>query len=67
LLYRKDAFAKTSLQLADQNLERLKRQQWLEEFPRGSQLLTYLYRILLVCEADVDVAPLVRTVFERAA
>jgi hypothetical protein len=38
----------------------------LEEFPRGSDLLSYLFKITLACEADLTVVELLRRVFARA-
>lgn len=36
----------------EENIERIRNQQWLEEFPRGATLLTYLYKVLVCCESD---------------
>lgn len=35
------------------NLEKIRNEQWLGEFPRGAHLLTYLYKILMCCESDL--------------
>lgn len=35
------------------NLEKIRSEQWLNEFPKGARLLTYLYRIMLASEADL--------------
>lgn len=45
------------------NLDLVRRMQWLEEFPRGASLLTYLYRILLSVEADHTLNELLHTIF----
>ena len=67
LLYQRDAFTAANLQeQLEENLERIRRQQWLEEFPRGAKLLTYLYRIMLACEADLQVIDLLRQIFAQS-
>ena len=54
LLYKK-TFNARNLKFLEQDLEHIRKKQWLEDFPRGSALLTYLYRITLACEADLQV------------
>ena len=47
-------FTNENLQIEfTKNLERITNQQWLEEFPRGADLLSYLYKILMCCESDL--------------
>ena len=50
----------------EENLEKIRSQQWLNEFPRGAKLLTYLYRIMLASEADLQVIDLLRRIFGAA-
>lgn len=45
------------------NLERIRSQQWLEEFPRGSSLLSYLYKIMMCCESDLQAVQMLRKIF----
>ena len=67
LLYKRNTFSTNNLQVQlEANLEKIRRKQWLEEFPRGSTLLTYLFRITLACEADLTVVELLRRIFARA-
>jgi len=66
LLYKRNTFTTENLQeQLEKNLEKIRRKQWLEEFPKGSRLLTYLYRITLACEADLTVVELLRRIFSR--
>ena len=59
-------FTKANLQKEfDANLELIKSRQWLEEFPRGSKLLTYLYKILMCCESDLQAVKMLRRIFSR--
>lgn len=67
LLYQRNTFTTANLQVQlEANLDKIRRKQWLEEFPKGSTLLTYLYRITLACEADLTVVELLRRIFARA-
>jgi hypothetical protein len=47
-------------------LEKIRNKQWLEEFPRGASLLTYLYKILMCCESDLQAVDLLRTIFRSS-
>ena len=47
-------------------MEKIRTEQWLNEFPRGAKLLTYLYRIMLASEADLQVIDLLRRIFSAA-
>lgn len=49
----------------EKNLEKIRNQQWLGEFPRGAHLLTYLYRILMCCESDLQAVQLLRDIFRK--
>ena len=48
------------------NLSQLKNEHWLESFPRGANLLSYLYKILLSCEADYQLNALLRKLFSQS-
>lgn len=59
-------FTKANLQAEfEANLERIRQNQWLEEFPRGAHLLTYLYKILMCCESDLQAVDMLRRIFSR--
>jgi hypothetical protein len=47
------------------NLEKIRNEQWLGEFPRGAHLLTYLYKILMCCESDLQAVHLLRDIFRK--
>ena len=67
LLYKRSAFTAENLQeQLEENLEKIRRKQWLETFPRGAALLTYLYRIMLACESDRQVIDLLRRIFAQS-
>jgi hypothetical protein len=51
--------------ISQANLDLVRRMQWLEEFPRGAMLVTYLYRILLSVEADHTLNELLHTIFRQ--
>ena len=54
LLYQRNALTADNLkEQLRENLEKIRSEQWLNEFPRGAKLLTYLYRIMLASEADL--------------
>ena len=54
LLYQRNALTAENLQeQMEENLEKIRTEQWLNDFPRGAKLLTYLYRIMLACESDL--------------
>lgn len=36
---------------------------WLKKFPKGAQLLNYLYKIILCCESDLQAIELLRKIF----
>ena len=38
---------------------------WIQEFPKGSNLLSYLYNILVSLESDLSVIDMVRSLFQR--
>ena len=60
-------FTAINLQMEfEKNLEIIRNQSWLEEFPRGTPLLTYLYKILVCCEADLQAVGLLRTIFSKS-
>ena len=40
---------------------------WAKQFPRGAKLLSYLYRILLCSESDLQSVDLLRRIFSRTA
>jgi len=50
----------------EENLEKIRSEQWLNEFPKGARLLTYLYRIMLASEADLQVIDLLRQIFSQS-
>ena len=50
-----------------QNAENLRKDRWLKEFPRGAKLLTYLFQILISCEADQQLEPLLRLLFVKSS
>lgn len=67
LLYKRNTFNTENLkEQLEANLEKIRRKQWLEEFPRGANLLTYLFSITLACEADLNVVELLRRIFSRS-
>lgn len=67
MLYKRNTFTTENLkEQLEANLEKIRRKQWLEEFPKGARLLTYLFRITLACEADLTVVELLRRIFARA-
>lgn len=41
--------------------------QWKQNFPKGAQLLTYLYKILLCCDtfSDLSTSHLLRKIFQK--
>lgn len=47
------------------NLEKIRNEQWLGEFPRGAHLLDYLYKILMCCESDLQAVDLLRDIFTK--
>ena len=64
LLYQRNALTAENLkEQLEENLEKIRTEQWLNEFPRGAKLLTYLYRIMLASEADLQVIDLLRRIF----
>jgi len=59
-------FTAKNLQIEfQQNLEKIRNEQWLGEFPRGAHLLTYLYKILMCCESDLQAVHLLRDIFRK--
>ena len=67
LLYQRNALTAQNLkEQLEENLEKIRSEQWLNEFPRGAKLLTYLYRIMLASEADLQVIDLLRRIFGQA-
>lgn len=59
-------FTKANLRAEfEANLERIRQNQWLEEFPRGAHLLSYLYKILMCCESDLQAVDMLRRIFSR--
>ena len=67
LLYQRNALTAENLkEQLEENLEKIRSEQWLNEFPRGAKLLTYLYRIMLASEADLQVIDLLRRIFGQA-
>lgn len=68
LLYQRNALTSTNLQeQIEENLEKIRSEQWLNEFPKGARLLTYLYRIMIASEADLQVIDLLRRIFTQSA
>ena len=49
----------------EENLEKIRSEQWLNEFPTGANLLTYLFRIMIASEADLQVIDLLRRIFTQ--
>ena len=50
----------------EKNLEKIRNQSWLEQFLKGAPLLTYLYKILMCCEADLQAVDLLRMIFKKS-
>jgi hypothetical protein len=67
LLGKNEHFNKKNLQIEfKKTLEKIRSKQWLEEFPRGAALLSYLYQILMCCESDLHSVKLLRHSFAVA-
>ena len=45
---------KTFLDNFRADIESLQARRWKEEFPKGAQLLSYLYKVLLCCDSFSD-------------
>ena len=67
LLFQRNALTAANLkEQLEENLERIRSDKWLNEFPKGAHLLTYLYRIVLMSEADLQIIGLLRRIFAQA-
>ena len=44
-------------------VEYLRKKEWLSEFPKGSDLLSYLYNVMIQLESDLSTFEFVRKLF----
>ena len=50
--------------LYEKSINTLRKEEWLIDFPKGSNLISYLYNILISLESDLSVINLVRKLFQ---
>ncbi|CDW78602.1 lissencephaly type-1-like motif-containing protein [Stylonychia lemnae] len=48
------------------DIDKIRSRVWMENFPRGAQLLSYLYLILLCFESDLQAVDLLRRIFQKS-
>lgn len=49
------------------DIENIRSKVWIKRFPKGAKLLSFLYKILLCSESDLQAVDLLRRIFQKSS